>query len=90
MNNIYKELGLNATRLNINLPNEDLIKRTLERQEGELGKNGALVVKTGKFTGRAAKDKYVVKTPENTEQFWWENNLNSMSPSDFKQLRKKP
>ncbi|MCY4524438.1 MAG: phosphoenolpyruvate carboxykinase (ATP), partial [Halobacteriovoraceae bacterium] len=78
MDNIYKEMGLGEVKLHINISNEDLIKKTLERKEGILGNNGALVVKTGKYTGRAAKDKYVVKTPQNTDKFWWKNNLNAM------------
>ena len=88
MDNIYKEWGFDEKKSHVNLSNEDLIKKTVERKEGVLGKNGALVVNTGKYTGRAAKDKYVVKTPENTDLFWWENSLNPMKPSDFKNLQK--
>lgn len=39
----------------------DLINDTLRIGEGTLSSTGALVVKTGKFTGRSPKDKYTVK-----------------------------
>ena len=84
-----KEMGWDRNRLRINLSNDELIKRTLDRKEGELAHNGALVVKTGVFTGRAAKDKYVVKSPSTREKIWWENSLNAMSPSSFQKLKDK-
>ena len=39
-----------------------LIEEALTRKEVELGKGGAFLVSTGKFTGRSPKDKHVVKS----------------------------
>ena len=39
------------------------IELALARNEGMLADNGAFVAKTGTFTGRAAKDKYLVRRP---------------------------
>lgn len=46
-----------------------------------------MIIETGKHTGRSANDKYVVKSVSTESQIWWENNLNSMTPSQFSQLK---
>ena len=45
-----------------NLIEPALIEAALKRGEGTLGKGGAFLVTTGKFTGRSPKDKHVVRT----------------------------
>jgi len=62
-----------------------LIEAALKRNEGTLGKGGALLVSTGKFTGRSPKDKHVVNTPDVVDTIWWENNA-EMSPEGFDNL----
>ncbi len=68
-----------------NLIEPDLIQSALDRGEGPLGKGGAFLVTTGKFTGRSPKDKHVVKTPSVEDSIWWENNA-AMSPEGFDAL----
>ena len=46
-----------------NLPVPTLTEMAVARGEGYLAPNGALVVKTGKFTGRSPKDKFTVDQP---------------------------
>ncbi len=65
----------------------DLVSAALERREGRLGIGGALLVTTGKFTGRSPKDKYVVDTPDVRDYIWWDNNA-KMSATDFDKLYK--
>lgn len=56
------KIGINTTK-EIHYQNtpEELTNQTLIRKEGELNNTGALIIKTGEFTGRSPKDKFIVK-----------------------------
>ena len=47
--------------LHWNLTTAPLVEMAIERSEGKLTRDGALLVDTGKFTGRSVKDKYIVR-----------------------------
>ena len=38
---------------------DKLTKKTVEKKQGTISDTGALVVQTGKFTGRSPKDRYL-------------------------------
>ena len=71
-----------------NLSVEELIRHALEFDDSVLASNGALVCRSGKYTGRTPKDKYTVAEPGSEGHIWWENNA-VMSPAVFDRLRKK-
>ncbi len=77
MTTLSKNLGLEKVGLtgidNIkrNLPVEKLIENTLLQKEGQLGMNGAVMVDTGRYTGRSPKDKYFVEEDSSKENLWW-------------------
>ena len=56
-------LAQNAANVHRNLTPAQLVEAALRREEGTLSDRGALVVKTGKYTGRAANDKFIVDVP---------------------------
>lgn len=60
-----------------NLSAEELANHTVEKGMGTTNDTGALVIQTGKFTGRSPKDKFVVKDDITGPHVDWDNtNLN--------------
>ncbi|NQY80680.1 MAG: phosphoenolpyruvate carboxykinase (ATP) [Candidatus Caenarcaniphilales bacterium] len=57
--------------VDFNLPRAALYEEALIKKEARITGNGALLVYTGKHTGRAAKDKYVVKDSETEDKVNW-------------------
>jgi phosphoenolpyruvate carboxykinase (ATP) len=93
MTDFYKNLGINMDRGSFQIYKDSarsfLVQETVRRGIGQLTKDGALVVKTGKHTGRSAKDRYIVKTPTTEKTVWWENNLLPMEADTFARLKTK-
>lgn len=59
---------------NISVPN--LVEFAVKREEGTLSDKGALVVDTGKYTGRSPKDRFIVKDDVTKDLInWGEVNL---------------
>ena len=44
-----------------NLQRAAVIEDTIKQGHGQLTSTGALMIKTGRFTGRSPKDRYIVK-----------------------------
>lgn len=71
-----EKLGIkNPGHIYHNLSVSKLIEHALARGEGILASNGALFVKTGKYTGRSPNDKFIVEEPSSQEEIHW-NALN--------------
>jgi len=52
---------------------EELIEDSICMGEGLLGNTGALVINTGRFTGRSPKDKFIVKDAVTADTVHWGN-----------------
>ena len=72
--------GLNSVYYNLN--EASLMQQAVVREEGKLGIGGALLVETGKHTGRSPKDKFVVVDVKTEDTIWWEKN-GRMTPQAF-------
>ncbi|MES2095542.1 MAG: phosphoenolpyruvate carboxykinase [Pseudomonadota bacterium] len=70
-----------------NLETAPLVEQAIARGEGRLSVDGALVVETGKHTGRSAQDKFTVRDAETESTVWWGNTNKSITPDQFAALK---
>src|SRR6476660_943888 len=64
-----------------NLNTAELYEEIARRDEGSLSNHGALIVDTGEHTGRAAKDKAIVKETQSADKVFW-GDVNKDFPQD--------
>jgi phosphoenolpyruvate carboxykinase (ATP) len=70
-----------------NLNTAELYEEIARRSEGVLSNHGALIVDTGEYTGRAAKDKAIVRETTSADKVFW-GDVNKDFPQDkFNALR---
>jgi phosphoenolpyruvate carboxykinase (ATP) len=68
--NLYQQ-GIAAARVHWNYTPAELYEEIITRKEGVMTDTGAIMVDTSAFTGRAPKDKYVVKDAKTENTVWW-------------------
>src|SRR6059058_2737903 len=64
-----------ASSINYQLSVDELVQDTLRLGEGTLSDTGALVIRTGEFTGRCPKDKFIVYDEVTADSVDW-NDIN--------------
>jgi len=62
---------IRVKKANWNLSAPVLFEEAIRRGEGKIALGGALVVTTGKYTGRAANDKFIVRNAASDKSVWW-------------------
>ena len=72
-----------------NLAPPALITAAVRAGTGVLAEGGALVVDTGKKTGRSADDKFLVREPGSEARIWWGEVNKPLEPGSFECLRAK-
>ena len=84
MNSFLQDLGiLNPKEIYRNLEPARLVEKAVARGEGCLSSTGALVVETGKYTGRSPDDRFVVDEPEIHNEIDWGKINVPISPERF-------
>jgi phosphoenolpyruvate carboxykinase (ATP) len=69
-----------------NLQSAPLVEHAVRRGEGLLAKDGPLVVRTGRHTGRSAQDKFIVRDAVTKDAVWWGKTNKPMDPDAFDRL----
>lgn len=80
-------LGIkNPSTIHHNLGSGRLIEEAVKRGEGHLSRHGALIVNTGKYTGRSPNDKFTVKDAETADSVWWGKVNKPLEPGVFDKM----
>lgn len=72
-----------------NLSIKELTKHALKQKEGILSDTGAVVVYTGRYTGRSPKDKFIIDSPQTHDKVDWGKINAPISEAHFERLYKK-
>ncbi len=76
-----------ARKIHWNLTPPELYEEIFRRNEGVLSSHGALIVDTGEHTGRAAKDKAIVREPSSEDKVFWGDVNKDFSQDKFNALK---
>jgi phosphoenolpyruvate carboxykinase (ATP) len=88
--NALVNLGLTlSSDIHYQISPQELTEQTLLRGEGVLNNTGALVINTGKFTGRSPKDKFTVKDAITENTVHWNDFNIAIEEKYFFQLKEK-
>ena len=72
-----------------NLTVPALYEAAIRRAEGMIASGGALVVDTGKHTGRSPKDKFIVEEASSAASIWWGDTNRPISEERYDALRER-
>lgn len=70
-----------------NLSRFELIEEIINNHEAKFSNTGALVTKTGQFTGRAAQDKYIVESKITKDTINWSDANKKISPEAYTKIK---
>jgi phosphoenolpyruvate carboxykinase (ATP) len=84
------KIGLkNIDNIRYQLSPEELVQDTLRLGDGVLNDTGALVIRTGEFTGRSPKDRFIVKDDITADTIHWNDFNRPIDPTYFDIIHKK-
>jgi len=83
-------IGLKTTGTqHYQLPVSELVELALANQEGILSDTGTLTVNTGKYTGRAPNDRFIIDTPDIHDAIDWGKINKPANPQVFEKVFQK-
>lgn len=90
VNDVLATTGIKTTQpVHYQETPEQLTQAALDRGEGELNDTGALLIKTGEFTGRSPKDKFTVKDGLTADSVHWNDFNLAITPEVFDNMHAK-
>lgn len=81
--------GIKKTKVKYQLTPDELHQRTIDNGQGVEASSGALAINTGKFTGRAPQDRFIVKDETTKDEIWWGDINKPFEPEKFYTLYNK-
>jgi phosphoenolpyruvate carboxykinase (ATP) len=73
----------NVSAVNWNLPTPALYEKIVSRGEGLIAHLGPVVVRTGAYTGRSPRDKFIVYESSSADQISWGEENQPLAPEKF-------
>lgn len=65
-----------------------LVEKALKANEGHLTSTGALAVRTGRYTGRSPRDRFIVDTPDVHDQIAWGTVNMPFPPEGYERVKR--
>lgn len=84
-----KDLGVDSVNQYWNLSPEELVEESIKRDLGQMTEMGALLINTGKFTGRSPLDRFVVQDDYTQDKVDWGDVNIPIGTDSFDKLEKK-
>ena len=78
--------GIKNATVQYQFPSDELQRITIAKGQGIETASRALVIKTGAFTGRAPKDRFIVKDATTKADVWWGDINIPFDPDAFDRL----
>jgi phosphoenolpyruvate carboxykinase (ATP) len=81
------KLGLRLSgSIHYQLDSDELVSHCVRRGEGVLSETGALVIRTGEFTGRSPKDRFIVRDEATSGTIHWNDFNQPIELSHYQQI----
>ena len=84
-----EQLGIQNENIHYQLTPAELTQQAVDRKQGALSSNGALVINTGEFTGRSPQDKFIVLDELTEHSVDWGGFNTPIDEKYFFQLKQK-
>jgi len=78
-----------STRIHWNLNPAEIYEHAVRNQEAHLTDKGVLRVRTGQYTGRSPKDKFMVEQASSKDKVWWGDINQPVSQEVFDHMKAK-
>lgn len=83
-----EKYGIKPKKVHRNMCPAELVETALATEECRLTDTGALLIETGKYTGRSPKDRYIVDEPESSGKINWGSENRKLSQDKYERIYK--